>query len=172
VEPIRRTVLDLDPQQPISAVQTMEGYLRETMMSGRRYIPRLPPVHKKIVKELDYQIRAVDQGYRKIRKIWEKGKVPKQLDTIESDVKEIVQRSDQLKTLVAELEELEEQQKETIPTRGIYRVKLTVVICDVLMPANITVGASKSVSESGAKTGAYCHRISTQSVHTFPRHRT
>ena len=94
-------------------IADLEGYLRETMMSGRRYIPRLPPVHKKIVKELDYQIRAVDQGYRKIRKIWEKGKVPKQLDTIESDVKEIVQRSDQLKTLVAELEELEEQQKET-----------------------------------------------------------
>jgi DNA repair ATPase RecN len=94
-------------------IADLEGYLRETMMSGRRYIPRLPPVHKKIVKELDYQIRAVDQGYRKIRKIWEKGKVPKQLDTIESDVKEIVQRSDQLTTLVAELEKLEKQQRET-----------------------------------------------------------
>ena len=90
----------------------LEGYLRETMMSGRRYIPRLPPVHKKIVKELDYQLRAVDQGYRKIRKIWEKEKVPKQLDTIESDVKEIVQRSKQLMTLVNELQELEEQKDE------------------------------------------------------------
>lgn len=94
-------------------IADLEGYLRETMMSGRRYIPRLPAVHKKVVKELDYQLRAVDQGYRKIRKIWEKGKVPKQLDTIESDVKEIVQRADQLRTLVTELEELEQQQKET-----------------------------------------------------------
>jgi DNA repair ATPase RecN len=94
-------------------IADLEGYLRETMMSGRRYIPRLPPVHKKIVKELDYQIRAVDQGYRKIRKIWEKGKVPKQLDTIETDVKEIVQRSDQLMTLVDQLQELKQQQKET-----------------------------------------------------------
>jgi len=89
----------------------LEGYLRETMMNGRRYIPRLPPVHKKIVKELDYQLRAVDQGYRRIRKIWEKGKVPKQLDTIERDVKDIFQRSQQLMTLVTELQELEEQKK-------------------------------------------------------------
>jgi hypothetical protein len=94
-------------------IADLEGYLRETMMSGRRYIPRLPSVHKKVVKELDYQIRAVDQSYRKIRKIWEKGKVPKQLDTIESDVNEIVQRSDQLLTMVNELEELKQQQQET-----------------------------------------------------------
>ncbi|MFX0168999.1 MAG: hypothetical protein ACFE89_06500 [Candidatus Hodarchaeota archaeon] len=91
----------------------LEGYLRDTMMTGRRYIPRLPPVHKKIIKELDYQIRAVDQGYRKVRKIWEKSKLPKELDKVERDVEDIAQRSRQVMTLVKQLKELEQQREET-----------------------------------------------------------
>lgn len=92
----------------------LEGYLREATDAGRRYIPRLPKVHKKIVKELDYQFRVVGQSYQKIRKLWEKEKVPKQLDQISEDVDEIEHRSRQLLSLVEQLSELERLEAEKV----------------------------------------------------------
>jgi archaellum component FlaC len=92
----------------------LEDYLREATNTGRRYIPRLPKVHKKIVKELDYQFRVVGQGYQKIRKLWEKEKLPKQLDQIGEEVEEIEQRSRQLLSLVEQLSELEMLEEEKV----------------------------------------------------------
>ncbi|MFW9831680.1 MAG: hypothetical protein ACFFD8_07895 [Candidatus Thorarchaeota archaeon] len=87
----------------------IESYIRDVTLAGRRYIPRLPKVHKKVVKELDYQFRVISQGYQKIKKLWEKDKLPKQLDQAQEEVDEIDQRSRQLVTLVTRLKELQEE---------------------------------------------------------------
>jgi DNA repair exonuclease SbcCD ATPase subunit len=92
-------------------LQDLEGYIREITMAGQRYIRRLPKVHKRVVKELDYQFRTISQGYQKIRKIWEKDKVPKQLDQIREEVEEIEDRSRQLVKLSEDLEALKKQQE-------------------------------------------------------------
>lgn len=87
----------------------LEAYLREATDAGRRYIPRLPKVHKRIIKELDYQFRTIGQGYQKIKKIWEKDKLPKQLDLIRQEVEEIDQRAKQVVKLSEQLAELHAQ---------------------------------------------------------------
>lgn len=87
----------------------LETYMREATDAGRRYIPRLPKVHKRIIKELDYQFRAIGQGYQKIKKIWEKDKLPKQLDLIRQEVEEIDQRAKQVVKLADQLAQLQTQ---------------------------------------------------------------
>ncbi len=89
----------------------LEGYLRHVTMAGQRYIRRLPKVHKRVVKELDYQFRAINQGYQKIKKLWEKDKLPKQLDQISEEVEEIEDRSHQLVKLSKDLTELQQQRE-------------------------------------------------------------
>ncbi len=91
----------------------LEGYIRSVQIAGHRYIRRLPKVHKRIVKELDYHFRTINQGYLKIRKIWEKDKLPKQLDQIREEVDEIDDRSHQLVKLSEELAELQQQREKT-----------------------------------------------------------
>jgi chromosome segregation ATPase len=92
-------------------IQDLEGYIRDVTMAGHRYIRRLPQVHKRVVKELDYQFRAINQGYQKIKKIWEKDKLPKQLDQIRDEVEEIEDRSHQVVKLSTDLVELQQQQE-------------------------------------------------------------
>lgn len=89
----------------------LEGYIREVTIAGQRYIRRLPKVHKRVVKELDYQFRTINQGYQKIRKVWEKDKLPKQLDQIQGEVEEIEDRSRQLVKLSEDLDELRKQRE-------------------------------------------------------------
>ncbi|MFX1508993.1 MAG: hypothetical protein ACFFBR_01680 [Promethearchaeota archaeon] len=89
----------------------LEGYIREVTMAGQRYIRRLPKVHKRVVKELDYQFRTINQGYQKIRKVWEKDKLPKKLDKIREEVEEIEDRSRQLVKLSEDLDELKKQRE-------------------------------------------------------------
>ena len=92
-------------------LQDLEGYLRQVTIAGQRYIRRLPQVHKRVVKELDYQFRTINQGYQKIKKIWEKDKLPKQLDQILENVEEIEDRSHQLVKLSKDLADLKEQRE-------------------------------------------------------------
>ncbi len=92
-------------------LQDLERYIRDVTMAGHRYIRRLPQVHKRVVKELDYQFRAINQGYQKIKKIWEKDKLPKQLDQIRDEVEEIEDRSHQVVKLSKDLVELQQQQE-------------------------------------------------------------
>ncbi len=89
----------------------LEGYIRDVTMAGHRYIRRLPKVHKRIVKELDYQFRTINQGYQKIKKVWEKEKLPKQIEQIQEDVDEIEDRSRQLVKLSEDLAELHQQEE-------------------------------------------------------------
>lgn len=93
-------------------LKDLASYIRDVTFAGRRYIPRLPKVHKKIVKELDYQFRIINQGYQKIKKLWEKDKIPKQLDGIQDEVDEIDQRSRMLVSLVEQLNSLLEQKEQ------------------------------------------------------------
>jgi hypothetical protein len=90
-------------------LQDLEGYIRDVSMAGQRYIRRLPKVHKRVIKELDYQFRVINQGYQKIRKIWEKEKLPRQLELIQEEVEEIEDRSHQLVKLAEELNDLQEE---------------------------------------------------------------
>lgn len=92
-------------------LQELERYIRDVTMAGHRYIRRLPQVHKRVVKELDYQFRAINQGYQKIKKIWEKDKLPKRLDQIRDEVEEIEDRSHQVVKLSKDLVELQQQQE-------------------------------------------------------------
>jgi hypothetical protein len=92
-------------------LQDLEGYIREVTRAGHRYIRRLPQVHKRVVKELDYQFRAINQGYQKIKKVWRKDKLPKQLDQIRDEVEEIEDRSHQVVKLSKDLVELQQQQE-------------------------------------------------------------
>jgi len=89
----------------------LEGYIRDVTMAGHRYIRRLPKVHKRVVKELDYQFRTINQGYQKIKKIWEKDPLPKQLDQIREEVEEIDERSHQLVKLSEELVALQTERE-------------------------------------------------------------
>lgn len=91
----------------------LEDYLQDTTHAGRRYIPRLPRVHKKIIKELDYQFRTIGQAYQKIKKIWEKEKLPKQVERVGDEVEEIDERSRQVLTLSEQLAKLKEQKEQT-----------------------------------------------------------
>ena len=91
----------------------LEDYLQDTTHAGRRYIPRLPRVHKKIIKELDYQFRAIGQAYQKIKKIWEKEKLPKQVELLGEEVEEIDDRSRQVLSLSEQLVKLREQKEQT-----------------------------------------------------------
>ncbi len=91
----------------------LEDYLQDTTHAGRRYIPRLPRVHKKIIKELDYQFRAIGQAYQKIKKIWEKEKLPKQVELLGEEVGEIDDRSRQVLSLSEQLVKLREQKEQT-----------------------------------------------------------
>ncbi len=90
----------------------LEKYIREVTLAGRRYIPRLPKVHKRIVQELDYQFRAINSGFQKIKKLWDKDQLPKQVDQIREDVEEIDQRSRTLVSLVEQLTDLQAQKKQ------------------------------------------------------------
>jgi uncharacterized phage infection (PIP) family protein YhgE len=91
----------------------LEDYLQDTTHAGRRYIPRLPRVHKKVIKELDYQFRAIGQAYQKIKKTWEKEKLPKQVERVGEEVEEIDERSRQVLTLSEQLAKLKEQMEQT-----------------------------------------------------------
>ncbi|MFX1342219.1 MAG: hypothetical protein ACFFAL_05925 [Promethearchaeota archaeon] len=91
----------------------LEDYLQDTTHAGRRYIPRLPRVHKKTIKELDYQFRSIGQGYQKIKKIWEKEKLAKQVESIGEEVEEIDERSRQVLALSEQLAKLREQKEQT-----------------------------------------------------------
>lgn len=91
----------------------LEDYLQDTTHAGRRYIPRLPRVHKKIIKELDYQFRAIGQAYQKIKKIWEKEKLAKQVELVGEEVEEIDDRSRQVLSLSEQLVKLREQKEQT-----------------------------------------------------------
>jgi chromosome segregation ATPase len=92
-------------------LQDLEGYIRDVSMAGQRYIRRLPKVHKRIIKELDYQFRVINQGYQKIKKIWEKEKLPRQLELIQEEVEEIEDRSHQLVKLAKELSDLQKEKE-------------------------------------------------------------
>jgi hypothetical protein len=92
-------------------LQDLEGYLRDVTLAGQRYIRRLPKVHKRVIKELDYQFRTINQGYQKIKKIWEKDKLPKQVDLIREEVEEIEDRSHQLVKLSEQLVEFQRQRE-------------------------------------------------------------
>lgn len=92
-------------------LHNLEGYLRDVTLAGQRYIRRLPKVHKRVIKELDYQFRTINQGYQKIKKIWEKEKLPKQVDLIREEVEEIEDRSHQLVKLSEQLAELQKQRE-------------------------------------------------------------
>lgn len=91
-------------------LESIEELLRGSTLAGRRYIPRLPKIHKKIIKELDYQIRTVNQEYRKIKKIAEKNKLPHELDIIAESAKELEQKTEQLGILIDRLAKLRDQQ--------------------------------------------------------------
>ncbi|MFX1563073.1 MAG: hypothetical protein ACFFDP_07170 [Promethearchaeota archaeon] len=95
-------------------IESVEELLKGSTLAGRRYIPRLPKIHKKIIKELDYQIRTVDQEYRKIKKIAEKNKLPQELDKIAESAEELEQKTLQLSNLIAKLAELNNQQLATV----------------------------------------------------------
>ncbi len=94
-------------------VESLENLLRSCTEAGRRYVPRLPAVHKKIIKDLDYQIRQINQGYMKLKKLWEKNTLPKQLDKIQKDAEELLERIEQIVKIVNELKELRQQEKTT-----------------------------------------------------------
>jgi hypothetical protein len=92
-------------------LQDLVGYIREVTLAGQRYIRRLPKVHKRVVKELDYQFRTINQGYQKIKKIWEKDPLPKQLDQIREEVEELDDRAHQLVKLSEERADLQFQRE-------------------------------------------------------------
>ena len=93
-------------------LKDLEGYIRDVSMAGQRYIRRLPKVHKRVIKELDYQFRVINQGYQKIKKIWEKEKLPRQLELIQGEVDEIEDRSHQLVKLAEDLKDLQKQKEQ------------------------------------------------------------
>ncbi len=93
-------------------LKDLEGYIRDVAMAGQRYIRRLPKVHKRVIKELDYQFRVINQGYQKIKKIWEKEKLPRQLELIQEEVDEIEDRSHQLVKLAEDLKDLQKQKEQ------------------------------------------------------------
>jgi hypothetical protein len=92
-------------------LKDLEGYIRDVSIAGQRYIRRLPKVHKRVIKELDYQFRVINQGYQKIKKLFEKEKLPRQLELIQEEVEEIEDRSHQLVKLSEELADLKKQKE-------------------------------------------------------------
>jgi predicted nucleic acid-binding Zn-ribbon protein len=95
-------------------LESIEELLRGSTLAGRRYIPRLPKIHKKIIKELDYQIRTINQEYQKIRKIADKNKLPQQLDSISEFAEELEQKTEQLSNLIDILANLRSQKNESV----------------------------------------------------------
>ena len=87
-------------------LEGLEELLHGSTEAGRRYVPRLPKVHKKVIKELDYHIRIIGDAYQKIRKISEKNRLPKELDRITGEVEELEQKVHQLLKLQNQIEEL------------------------------------------------------------------
>jgi hypothetical protein len=112
------TELEIPEEITYSSVQVLveglENLLRSCTEAGRRYVPRLPPVHKKVIKDLDYQIRQISQGYTKLKKLWEKNKLPMELDKIQKDVEELLERIKQIVKIVHALKEMRQQEKTTV----------------------------------------------------------
>ncbi|MFX1562152.1 MAG: hypothetical protein ACFFDP_02465 [Promethearchaeota archaeon] len=95
-------------------LESLEELLKKSTTAGRRYIPRLPKIHKKVIKELDFHIRVVSQEYQKIKKIFDKNKLPQQLDTLTESVIDLGQKTEQLAIILDKLAELQNQQSATV----------------------------------------------------------
>lgn len=87
-------------------LEGLEALLRGSTEAGRRYVPRLPKVHKKIIKELDYHIRIIGDAYQKIRKISEKNRLPAELDQLAGEIEELEQKVNHLLRLQERINEL------------------------------------------------------------------
>jgi len=90
-------------------VAGLEALLRESTEAGRRYVPRLPKVHKRIIKELDFHVRMIGDAYGRIRKAAEKNPLPLELSQLDEQAKELVEKTEQLMHLVEQLEALRQQ---------------------------------------------------------------
>jgi hypothetical protein len=90
-------------------VAGLEELLRGTTEAGRRFVPRLPKVHKRVIKELDFHVRMIGDAYGRIRKAAEKNPLPLELSRLDEQAQEVVEKTQQLIHLVEQLEALRQQ---------------------------------------------------------------
>jgi hypothetical protein len=102
-----------------SVQRLLEGLgtlLRDSTEAGRRFVPRLPKVHKRTIQELDLNVRMIGDAYARIRKAADRNPLPLELSQLEEEAKELADKTDQLVHLFEQLEALRGQ-KETAASK-------------------------------------------------------